>query len=81
MREFDQLKPELGHFPKSINTEKRALDFWIHLKPSPKEPMKRLINPVTSTNTKHTTQTSSALHLNINTKKVIKQSQAKYLQH
>lgn len=51
----------------------------MHIKPSPKEPMKRLTNPVTSTNTQHTAQNSTALHLNINTKQAIKQSQTKYL--
>lgn len=60
------LKPELGHLPISINIEKIALNFWMHLRPSPKEPMKRLTNPVTNTNTEHTAQTCTALHLNIN---------------
>lgn len=44
------MEPELGHFPVSINTEKSAINFWI-LKPSPREPMKRLTNSVNSTNT------------------------------
>lgn len=63
-----QLKPEFNNFPGSIKTEKIALNFRMHLKPSARETIKRLTNCVTSTNTEYTANTSTALKLNLNTK-------------